>query len=286
MTPTDSNTPPIRAARTPGLVAGFMLPLPATGFLLAHRGIKRWAVMPLLANFIVYGLVIALAIYLLTVWEPTFDFNSDSAFAVWLGNVLTKSFDALKWVVFVPAVLVISYFTFTTVGMVIATPFNDVLSHRTEFRLTNPAAPSPTSIGYEFSTMLWSIRDAIGILIRQVFWTVLALPFLLVPVVGFVPLFLVTAWFGGVGFLDTAMSRNDLRNHHKKVVLRSRRWQILGLGVAMELLFMIPFVGLLVLPIGVIAGTMIYCQYDWNRLLRDAGLEAPKGFVAPVVPAK
>ena len=280
----DPHNSPTQPPRTSGLMAGFLLPVSAAGFLLVRRGIKRWAVMPLVANVVVYGLVIAAAVYLLTVWEPTFAFDSDSAFSVWLGNTLTKSFHALKWVVFVPAVMVISYFTFTTVGMVVATPFNDVLSHRTEFRLTHPGDRSATTMRYEFVTMLTSVRDAIGILIRQVFWTILALPFLLIPIVGFLPLFLVTAWFGGVAFLDTAMSRNYLRNRHKKVVLKSRRWQILGLGVAMELLFMIPFVGLLVLPIGVIAGTMIYCQCDWNRLLREAKLDTPNGFVAPVLP--
>jgi len=121
------------------------------------------------------------------------------------------------------------------------------------------------------------------ILLRQVFWTVVVLPFIFVPVIGMIPLFVVTAWFSGLGFVDTAMGRNYLRNRHKATALKERRWQVFGLGLAMELLFMIPLVGLLMLPLGVVAGTIIYCQCDWKRLLSEAGLDEPHGFVPPCI---
>ena len=59
---------------------------------------------------------------------------------------------------------------------------------------------------------------------------------------------------------------------------------MLGLGMALQLMFAIPFVGLLVMPIGVTAGTILYCHTDWERLARN-GWQPPDGFVPPRLPS-
>jgi Uncharacterized protein involved in cysteine biosynthesis len=120
-------------------------------------------------------------------------------------------------------------------------------------------------------------------LVKQLFFSILCLPFLLVPIIGFLPLFLVGSYFAGFGYVDTAMARNFLRARHKKVLSRNRFWKILGLGVTMQILFFIPLLGLLLLPVGVTAGTLVYCGEDWQTRLGEAGLDIPSGFVPPVV---
>ena len=61
----------------------------------------------------------------------------------------------------------------------------------------------------------------------------------------------------------------------------THRWEIFGMGVAMELLFMIPFAGLLLLPLGVTAGTMIYCGADWHALLAGSTRPTPANYHPP-----
>jgi uncharacterized protein involved in cysteine biosynthesis len=53
------------------------------------------------------------------------------------------------------------------------------------------------------------------------------------------------------------------------------------MGIALQLLFLIPFAGLLILPVGVASGTIGYCERDWERILAEAGVEPPRGFAAP-----
>jgi CysZ protein len=202
-------------------------------------------------------------------------------FGAWLSGVLSGLGEFLKYLVLLPLLLLAAYLSFTTVGMVLASPWNDLLSERVEDALCGerPAVEMPWK--RRFRAMGLSLLDSLGIALLQIFFTLLTLPFLLIPVVGAAPMFLVNAYFAGRGFLEAGTARNFLRRRHVRCALRGRRRQILGLGVAMELLFLVPGVGLLMLPLGVTAGTFLYCRIDWESLLRENGLDRPEGFLAP-----
>lgn len=266
---------------------GFSLPMRAVNLLLGTRGLKRFAVLPLVFNVLLYGLFLAGAVWLIGLievqvgpWEFWWGLGG------WLANVINWSFGPLKWLVAVPVLLLLCYYTFTMVGLIVAAPFNDMLSERVERAICEPKEKQSLPLRVTTALMFQSMLDALGILGRQILWTLLVLPLVFVPVVGFLPLFLVGAHFAGLGYFDTSMARNNLRNRHKQPVLRVHRWEILGLGVAMQLLFLIPFVGLLMLPVGVTAGTILYTRIDWERALREAGLEKPVGFVPPRPPSR
>lgn len=263
-------------------VGGLTTPLAAARLLLGAPKLKRFAILPLAANTIVYGLVVVLAFYWLANWQPQvgpWDFGWD------LGALAAKSLNLamgpLKWLVGLPIMLLACYFTFTTVGMIVASPFNDILSERVERHLCHPSRDPVISTRQLAVSMAKSLIDSLVIVIRQIAMTLLVLPLLLIPVVGFLPLLLVTAHYTGLGLVDVAMARNHLRPVHKRTMIRDRRWEIFGLGLAMEFLFFVPGGGLLVLPVGVTAGTLLYCQYDWIGGLAQKGLSRPKGFRPP-----
>ncbi len=256
---------------------GFGLPLRGLDLLLASRGVNCCAALPLLVNAVLYAAAIAAGVVLIWNWHIDVAWDFWGPVGAWLSTAVTYFLGALKWLTFVPAVAIGCYFTFTSVGMIVAAPFNEMLSEKLEERICGCPAPVPL----RFGAMALGFLDALGLAAAQVLCMLLALPFVLIPIVGAVPLFLVTAWFTGVGFLDTAMARHYLRRRHKRPVLRAARWEILGMGVAMQLLFLIPFLGLLVLPAGVASGTIAYCARDWERILADAGIEPPPGYKAP-----
>ncbi len=166
--------------------------------------------------------------------------------------------------------------------MALASPLNDILSEKVEMVYLGGAEKLALPFRFTTGAALLSFGDSLWNVCKQLFFTVLVLPFLLVPAVGFVPLFLVGGYFAGFGFLDSAMARNFLRPKHKKLLANSCFWQIVGFGAAMQALFAIPFLGLLLMPVGVAAGTLLYCDGDWEELLREAGMAKPAGFVPPV----
>ncbi|MAE60543.1 MAG: hypothetical protein CMJ49_04200 [Planctomycetaceae bacterium] len=277
------------ARHEPWLVAftrGFALPFQALSVLFKHKGLKRYAMLPMVFSVIVYLLMIALFIWLLGAWGVRAGpWEFWGPIGGWMASVINWLLVGMKWIVLLPVFLLICYFTFTAVGMVIASPLNDMLSERVERALCRQ--PPDASLGWwrTSRSIPVSMWDSLLIVLRQVGWSLLVLPLLLVPVIGFLPLFIVTAYFAGVGFVDISPARHYLRNHHKRPMLKNHRWEIFGMGVAMEILFLIPFAGLLLLPLGVIAGTSMYCRADWRALLAGTPKPVPPNYHPPQMQA-
>ena len=235
-------------------MTAFLLPWQAGSLLLRTRQLWAVALLPLAVNFLLYVALMTLAVWAVFSWQP-----------VWLqelheagmpGNAVAWSLIILKWIVAMPVLLVVVYFSFTAVGMVVAAPFNDLLSARVE-QVAGAAAPEAVPscwMTQVAATMLGSLR----LLGLQIFCSLLVIPFLLVPAVGFVPLLLVTGYFGGLAMVDVAVARHDPTAGRLSRAIPGRRREVLALGVAMELLFFIPFAGLLFLPLGVTAGTLMH----------------------------
>ena len=253
---------------------GFASPFRAIDLILKARGGVRCAALPLAVTALLYAAVCAAALALIWNWQIEFTWDFWGPTGAWLAAAATYCLTALKWLTLVPCIAIVSYFSFTAAGMLIAAPFNEMLSERIEAHLHGRPAPVPLRLG----AVVLCLTDTLALLGRQLLYTLLVLPLVLVPVVGAVPLFLVTAWFTAMGFADTAMARHYLRPRHKRPAVAAARWELLGMGTALQLLFLIPFAGLLLLPIGVAAGTQWYCARDWRRILAEAGVEPPRGF--------
>ncbi len=260
---------------------GFSLPFGAVRFLFANRGLKRYAILPLSLNIFLYALAFAVFVYFLVRWDI---YRADWDFWGPVGRWLAAAVNWMDWLVKIIVGMVAlgaAFFTFTGVGMALASPLNDILSEKTEMTYVGGSARMALPLHFTLRAGLLSAGDSLRNLAKQLFCTLLALPFVLVPVVGFVPMFLVGAYFAGFGFLDSAMARNFLRPPQKRLLADSAFWEIIGMGSAMQVLFAVPFLGMLLMPVGVVAGTLLHCRADWEKLFADAGVSAPTGFVPP-----
>jgi len=274
----------IPSFRPRGFTRGLFLPFRGMSFLFRNRGLKRYAVLPFLLNVLLYVAALAVFFYFLWNWRiggVEWDFWGP------VGGWLAGAANWMGWMVkLVVAMLALtaSFFTFTAVGMVVGSPLNDVLSEKVELCCTGQRDKLDMPFKFTAAITMLSLYDSLRNVLKQLFFTVLALPFLFVPLVGFVPLFLVGGYFAGFGFLDSSMARNYLRPPQKKLMSDSRFWELIGFGIAMQALFAIPLVGMLLLPVGVTAGTLLYCSEDWERLLAEADMPPPKGFQPPKTP--
>lgn len=263
------------------LMRGLILPFRGVRYLVIHRGLKRYAALPLALNIILYAVAGMVFFHFLWNWDV-----GQAAWEFWgpVGGWLASAANWIGWLVkFVVVMLALgaAFFTFTAIGMVIASPLNDLLSEKVEVVYTGGAEKLGLPFRFTAKAAFLSVLDALRNLVMQFACTLAALPFLLVPVVGFLPLFLVGGYFAGFGFLDSAMARNFLRPPQKRLLARKRFWEIIGFGIAMQILFAIPLMGLLLMPIGVTSGTLVYCDEDWEKLFAEAGVKNPKGFIPP-----
>ncbi|MEM9445306.1 MAG: EI24 domain-containing protein [Verrucomicrobiota bacterium] len=257
--------------RLSSLAKGFRLPFIALKLLFTVSGIKRYAILPWLTNTILYFSMFATSLYLVSTLHISFEnFSLLDNWPIEVVTLFNYSAEILKWVFFLPLAFFVCLYTFSAVGMIVASPLNDLLSHKTEL-LLSLKNPSKDQIRSEqkllYTNMLYSLRDSAYIVIRQLFFTLLTIPFLLVPFVGFLPLFLVTAYHTGLGFLSIPADRQGLRYQQKKAIFRKHLWEFVGLGIAMEFLFLIPLTALFFLPLGVISGTLLYLKLDLEENL-------------------
>jgi CysZ protein len=238
------------------------------------------AALPLIINTLVYVGALAGGAYLIHIWQPSVGaWEFWGPVGGWLSAFINWSIPALKWGVMI-LIFLASYFSFRAVGMILASPFNDLLSEHVEACLCEARKGAPPTPLQSARVAIFSLGDTIWNVARQLFYMLLVLPLLLIPLLGWLPLFVVTAYFTGLGFFEVATARNLLRNAHKKPAVRVCRWRILGLGIAMEVMFVTPL-ALIVLPLGVVAGTLIYCEHDWERCLDTVSVPRPPRYEAP-----
>lgn len=262
-------------------VSGAKLPFRGLRYLFAHRGLKRYAALPLIMNLVLYTVAAGVFFYFLWHWEiGLVEWDFWGPVGGWLAAVVNWMGWMLKLVVAMLA-LAAAFFTFTGVGMVLASPFNDILSEKVE--VVYFGSDNKLNLPFRFTAKaaVLSIYDSLTNLAMQLLCTVLTLPFLLIPLVGFLPMFLVNAYFAGFGYVDAAMARNFLRPPQKQLLSGKRFWTIIGFGIAMQVAFTIPFMGLFLMPVGVVSGTLVFCEEDWDALLANANMPPPPGFVPP-----
>lgn len=279
------NTKPIATSSVgflTGFSAGFARPLEGAALLLRHRGLKRFAILPLIVNIIVYTLVIALFIWLLASLDlQVGEWQFLGPVGGWLSTALDYVLDTLKWIIAIPLILIVCYFTFTIVGLILAAPFNELLSARVEKRLHDPTAltsePSPGMLRDSWVSLV----DALQILSRQLLWTIIVLPLIFVPFIGWIPLFIVTGWFTGLGLVDPTLARHRRSRAEKDAMIAARRGEVFGLGVATELMLIVPFLGLFMLPLAVTGGTIIAVHADPGTRPNDSPDQIPEQTPAP-----
>jgi CysZ protein len=226
------------------------------------RGLRQWgsspramllgAIPPLIVSIVYVGLGIAFAVNLdvIVAWITPFADNWDPAFQ----QILRVSFG----IALSGAVLLIGVFTFTAVTLTVGDPFYEGISRHVEAQLGDAPA--------ELDESFWTgLLRGIGSGLR--FLALTASVGLLLFVLGFIPIIgqfvvPVIGWFIGGWFLAIELSgfafeARGLRLKDRRRMLAANRAKTLGFGVPIYLLFLIPFVAVVVMPAAVAGATML-----------------------------
>ena len=235
--------------------------------LLLRPGVRRFVVLPLLANILLYTLAF---------WAVFA--GLDGVLDRWL----PASLDWLRWLLFPLlglVLLVLGFFSFTLLANLVLAPFNGLLSARVE-RLLSGAPPAGSGLG-AWAEMRRSLSQEIRrlgyILVRVL--AVFALG--LVPVVGLVaaPLgLLLGAWLLAMEFAGNAMGNWGWDLARQRDFLRSHRWAFLGFGFAAMGLALVPVVNFALVPAAVAGATALCLR------LRGAPPPAAPPAAPPVAP--
>lgn len=245
------------------LVRGFAYPLRGIGFIRRHRDLSRYWLPPILIVFCALVLSLWLAgryhdDLVLWLWPaPT---GSD-----WLSRTLAVLHSALEAIAFVVVAVVLAGLC-SMLSTIIAAPFNDALSEVIEQR--EAGIPIPP---FQWSRVLRDAGRSVRLeLLKLICYVVVMGPLFLlswlVPGVGQV-LYVVfgslfTATYFAIDYIDWPASRRGQGVRQRLAIVKSRPWLMLGFGLAVWLLMLVPFVNLWFMPAAVAGGTRLFLDLE------------------------
>jgi len=238
------------------LIAGFLLPFQGLR-LIMRPGFRRYVVMPLLLNILVFGLLAWLGV---------------TYFDQFMGHYLPEDswwsfLRPVLWVVFALAYAMIMFFGFTILANLIASPFNGILAAKVEESLTGQ---KPLGMERSLMASIWpAISAELG---KLVYMTTRMLPLLilllisaLIPGLNLIVSALWLAagfWFLSVEYGDFPMANHDITPKDQRALLKRRRFKSLAFGAGISAMMLV--LGFVAMPAAV-AGAGIY----WSRDLRE-----------------
>ncbi|RUO79062.1 sulfate transporter CysZ [Pseudidiomarina taiwanensis] len=230
----------------------------ATGFDLAFRkGVRRYVMIPLTINVLLFGAAIGLIIQYAPDWV--------SALLSYLPSWL-HWLEVLIWPLLVISVLLVFALTFTSVANIIAAPFNSLLAEKVEQQLTGVAAADGGVKGM--------IRDIPRILMRELQKILYFIPrligfalLLFVPLIGQVLWFLFGGWMMTIQYADYPFDNHKVPFAQMRRELWRHKGKSLSFGCSIAILSSIPLINLVMIPVAVAAATAMWVDHMRNNTL-------------------
>jgi len=218
----------------------------AVGMILGSRRVFLLSLLPFLLSLLLYiglfaGVVVLSDDVVGLIIEP----------GAWWRSVI-------RWALMIAlpvGFLIVSAFTYTLVCFVVAAPLYEWLSSAVERRLIGRVEEEPFSVKNMLVDVWRALADTVRILLIEI--GVLVLGLLVVPVTTVLAA-LVSAVLLGLEYCDYPMGRRRIPFGERLRFARRHVWELLGLGLPLLLALTIPFVGVLFLPVGVVAGTILF----------------------------
>lgn len=241
--------------------------------MLPQPGIRRFVLVPLLINLLLFIAAIWLLIQQFTHWvEYGLGYLPDWAgFLYWL-----------FWPLFALVVMVGVYYGFSIVANLIAAPFNGFLAEKVEHRLRG--APL---VDEGWGAVLAIIPRALQRELQKLGYY---LPrFLLLLLITFIPglnllspllWFLFGAWMMSIQYCDYPMDNNKVSFPQMKQLMKARRVTSIGFGGLVQLGMLVPVLNLFLMPAAVVGATIFWVE-EYAAEARDinpgAALPAQRG---------
>ncbi len=238
-----------------GFVSGFLSIWQAFRFILRNPVLHKYVVFPLIINIVVF---VGIVYWGFDVFEQLMG-QYFSAQDVWYWQIVAV---VVKIVATLVSTVVV-FFTFTVVGNLIAAPFNDLLSERTEQLITGRLNDEPFSLS-QIGKDLWRVmKDEFRKMAIFVTLMVILLAINFLPGIGSIIYavcsIILTVFFLIVEYTGYVFSRKHLGFAEQRRFIADNRMGTLGFGLAVMCMLFIPFVQLLTIPLAVVAATQLCC---------------------------
>ena len=158
--------------------------------------------------------------------------------------------------------LIVFVFSYSILSLVIAAPFYEFLSAAAERRYTGEVREEPTGWREMLADVWRGLTEAVKFLVIELGLCIFALA---CAPVSTVIAFALSALVIGLAHMEGPMGRRRMTFRQKISYAKRHFWPLLGFGTVATLVLLVPFVGVAFLPIGVVGGTMMFCDIEARR---------------------
>ncbi len=222
--------------------------------MLPDNGIRRFVILPLVANILVFVLLggltyDAIQAIITSIEESLPDWL---AFLAWL----------LVPILWLMGAMLTGYVS-TLLVLLVTSPFHALLAEKVEERATGKQVPGLEGFG---QALLQVPRGFVRELSKFAYYVPMSFFVLLLSLIPGLntlsPLlwFLLGAWVMGLQFLDYPMDNHRLPFKEVRNASAARRLSSLGFGGTVAFISGIPFINMIVVPAAVIGATLFWCE--------------------------
>lgn len=223
--------------------------------LINTNGIRRYVVIPLSINIIIFSLGL---------W---FAFSQFSTFIDWALSSLPNWLSWLEWIMWPLFSLTfygLVFFSFSILANILAAPFNGPLAAAVERKLTNSFDLDNKTLleeaKFAVSNELVKIKYSLFLMMPLAFLSLISFAFPLISPVVALLWMVYTVWIFTLEYADFPMANHGIAFRHIREKLSEKRFLSLGFGSMVMIATLIPFVNFLAIPVAVAGATKMYVE--------------------------
>ncbi|AOM39334.1 sulfate transporter CysZ [Xenorhabdus hominickii] len=232
--------------------------------LITRPGIKRFVLLPLLANILLLGGSFWWLYQKLDSWIQ-WTLDKIPSWMQWLNYLI--------WPLAVISILLIFTYFFSTLANFIASPFNGLLAEKLEADLTGTPTPdtgvtdllkdTPRILKRELMKILYYIPRAIVLLLL---YFIPGIGQTVAPILWFI----FSAWMLAIQYCDFPFDNHKISFSDMRNILRQDKIDNLQFGATVSILTMIPIVNLFIMPVAVCGATAMWVdRYRAQKLYQS-----------------
>ncbi|MGB1141552.1 MAG: sulfate transporter CysZ [Halioglobus sp.] len=222
--------------------------------MLTHPSLRLFVVVPLVVNIAIFASLIGVGFaYLSDMMDAMMASIPD-----WLGFI-----EWILWPLIGITASLITGYLFTAMALLIASPFNSLLSEKAEELATGREVAGLEGLGAALMEVPRAILREIAKLIYYVPMALLVLVLSFIPGINALApalWFLLGAWMMSIQFVDYPVDNHRGSFADVREAVRSRRMSSMGFGGLVALCTGIPVVNFFVVPAAVVGATLLWVE--------------------------
>lgn len=222
--------------------------------LIRSPGLRRYVVIPMILNILVFGLLFGLL-------YQSFSVMINYVMGLLPDWAVLQALHWLFWILYGAVIILLLAYGFVAVANIVGAPFYALLAERVEEQLTGqrPTSDDPWwKLWLDVPRSVWRELVKLGYYLPR---AIVLLLLGLIPVLNLavgVIWFLFNSWMMALQYVDYPADNHRMSVGELRRLLRRRRWASLGFGMPVALGAMIPLLNLILVPAAVCGGTLYW----------------------------